>query len=47
MEWLKTYAKGKVKESTVRVLEKEIKILLRYIAKVNIDKVTPKNTRTF
>ncbi|KIL74183.1 tyrosine-type recombinase/integrase [Bacillus badius] len=39
-EWLSTYAKGKVKASTVRVREKEIKILLRYIAKVNIDKVT-------
>ena len=39
-DWLKTYAKGSVKESTVRVREKEIKILLRYIAKVTIDKVT-------
>lgn len=39
-EWLSIYAKGKVKASTVRVREKEIKILLRYIAKVNIDKVT-------
>ncbi|EFV74472.1 hypothetical protein HMPREF1013_05352 [Bacillus sp. 2_A_57_CT2] len=41
-EWLSTYAKSKVKSSTVRVREKEIKILLRYIAKVNIDKVTPR-----
>ncbi|MGD6845269.1 tyrosine-type recombinase/integrase [Bacillus infantis] len=39
-EWLDIYAKGKVKSSTVRVRQKEIKILLRYIAKVNIDKVT-------
>lgn len=41
-EWLNTYSRGKVKASTVRVREKEIKILLRYIAKVNIDKVTPR-----
>jgi integrase len=41
-EWLHTYKRGKVKASTVRVREKEIKILLRYIAKVNIDKVTPR-----
>lgn len=41
-EWLNTYAKSKVKSSTVRVREKEIKILLRYIAKVNIDKLTPR-----
>ncbi|MGX2958008.1 tyrosine-type recombinase/integrase [Peribacillus sp. JNUCC 23] len=39
-EWLNTYAKGKVKSSTVRVREKEIKITLRYYAKVNIDKVS-------
>lgn len=39
-DWLKIYSKGKVKSSTVRVRQKEIKILLRYIAKVNIDKVT-------
>lgn len=37
-DWLKTYSKRKVKRSTVRVREKEIKVLLRYIAKVNIDK---------
>lgn len=41
-DWLKTYSKRKVKRSTVRVREKEIKVLLRYIAKVNIDKVTHK-----
>ncbi|MCM3705349.1 site-specific integrase [Cytobacillus firmus] len=41
-EWLNIYAKSKVKSSTVRVREKEIKILLRYIAKVNIDKVIPR-----
>lgn len=39
-EWLGIYAKSKVKSSTVRVREKEIKILLRYVAKVNIDKVS-------
>ncbi|GIO84598.1 site-specific integrase [Paenibacillus faecis] len=39
-EWLKTYSKGKVKPGTIRIREKEIKILLRYIAKVKIDKVT-------
>lgn len=39
-EWLKTYSKRKVKLGTIRVRKKEIKILLRYIAKVNIDKVT-------
>lgn len=41
-EWLTIYAKSKVKASTVRVREKEIKILLRYIANVNIEKVTSK-----
>lgn len=39
-EWLKTYSKRKVKPGTVRVREKEIKILLRYIARVNIDKIS-------
>jgi integrase len=39
-EWLSIYARGKVKESTVRLRGKEIKIILRYIAKVNITKVT-------
>lgn len=39
-EWLATYSRGRVKKSTVRVREKEIKILNRYIAKVGIDKVT-------
>lgn len=41
-DWLKTYSKSKVKKNTVRVREKEIKILLRYIPKVIIDKVTHK-----
>lgn len=41
-DWLKTYSKGEVKESTVRVRSKEIKILVRYIPKVNIDKITHK-----
>ncbi|MEK4150035.1 site-specific integrase [Robertmurraya sp. FSL W8-0741] len=39
-EWLDTYKRTKVKTSTVRVREKEIKIILKYYAKVNIDKVT-------
>ncbi|WP_235329970.1 hypothetical protein [Paenibacillus polymyxa] len=39
---METYSKSKVKKNTVRVREKEIKILLRYIAKVIIDKVTHK-----
>jgi integrase len=39
-EWLSTYARGKVKASTVRVREKEIKIILKHYAHVNIDKVT-------
>ncbi|AZK46409.1 tyrosine-type recombinase/integrase [Paenibacillus lentus] len=41
-EWLKTYSKGKVKPGTIRIKEKEIKILLRYIAEAQIDKVTHK-----
>ncbi|MFH5187025.1 tyrosine-type recombinase/integrase [Paenibacillus sp. TAB 01] len=41
-EWLETYSKGRRKGSTIRVREKEIKILLRYVAAVNIDKVTHK-----
>ncbi|OES44632.1 tyrosine-type recombinase/integrase [Domibacillus iocasae] len=41
-EWLETYAKGKVKESTVLLRHHQIKILLRYLAKVNINKVTPR-----
>lgn len=39
-EWLKTYSKRNVKPGTVRIRKKEIKILLRYMAKVIIDKVT-------
>lgn len=39
-EWLSIYARGKVKESTVRIRQKEIKIILRYIANVNITKTT-------
>lgn len=39
-EWLKIYSKGKVKPGTVRIREKEIKILLRYFSKINIDKMT-------
>ncbi|WP_145152998.1 site-specific integrase [Paenibacillus xylanexedens] len=40
-EWLEDYAKTKnVKKSTVSVREGEIKIILRYYAKVKIDKLT-------
>ncbi|MBA2943179.1 site-specific integrase [Paenibacillus sp. CGMCC 1.16610] len=42
-EWLETYAKGKVKKSTVRVREKEINILNRYIAKTYVDKIIHKS----
>lgn len=41
-EWLEVYSKGKVKKSTIRVREKESKILNRYIAKTHVDKVTHK-----
>ncbi|WII36861.1 tyrosine-type recombinase/integrase [Paenibacillus thiaminolyticus] len=41
-EWLKTYASSGVKISTVRTRSKEIKNLNKYMAKVSIDKVTPK-----
>lgn len=47
-EWVKTYSKRKVKRGTVRIREKEIKILLRYFSKVIIDKIThrqPKRTQ--
>ncbi|WP_404592143.1 tyrosine-type recombinase/integrase [Paenibacillus sp. RC73] len=39
-EWLITYSKRKIKRGTVRVREKEIKILLKYFAKTIIDKFT-------
>lgn len=42
-EWLPVYAKGNRKKGTVRIREKEVKLLNKYIAKVNIDKVTHKN----
>jgi len=38
-EWLSVYTLGKVKASTLRSRNSSIKILLRYIAKINIDKV--------
>lgn len=41
-EWLETYSRGKVKKSTIRVREKEIKILDRYIAKAGIADITPR-----
>jgi integrase len=41
-EWLETYSRGKVKKSTIRIREKEIKILNRYIAKTGIAEVTPR-----
>jgi integrase len=39
-EWLITYSRSGKKESTIDVRKKQINILLRYISKVNIDKVT-------
>lgn len=39
-EWLKTYSKRKIKRGTIRIREKEIKILLRFFAKAIIDKIT-------
>ncbi|WP_453992183.1 tyrosine-type recombinase/integrase [Bacillus nitroreducens] len=42
LEWLEVYKLTGVKRSTVRIREKEIKILNRYIAKVNIDKISSK-----
>jgi len=42
LEWLEVYKLTGVKRSTVRIREKEIKILKRYIAKVHIDKITSK-----
>ncbi|MGG1574859.1 tyrosine-type recombinase/integrase [Fictibacillus sp. NRS-1165] len=41
-EWLDAYTRTGVKRSTIRIREKEIKILLRYIAKVNISKISSK-----
>lgn len=40
VDWLQVYTLTGVKRSTIRIREKEIKILNRYIAKVNINKVT-------
>lgn len=40
MNWLEVYSLTGVKRSTVRIREKEIKILLRYIAKTPISQVT-------
>jgi hypothetical protein len=39
-EWLIAYSRNGKKESTIDVRKKQINILLRYISKVNIDKVT-------
>ncbi|GIQ67395.1 site-specific integrase [Xylanibacillus composti] len=41
-DWLKTYSRGKRKKSTIRIREKEIKILNRYIAKAGIAEITPR-----
>ncbi|WP_366290146.1 site-specific integrase [Paenibacillus sp. AN1007] len=41
-DWLKTYSKGEVKESTVRVRSKEIKLLEKYLLEINIDKISHK-----
>ncbi|WP_172369617.1 tyrosine-type recombinase/integrase [Sporosarcina jiandibaonis] len=40
-QWLSVYRRGKRKKGTVRIREKEIKVLLRYISKINIADVTP------
>nr|WP_313897779.1 site-specific integrase [Bacillus litorisediminis] len=42
LEWLEVYALTGVKKNTIRVRKKEIQILNRYIAKVNIDKISSK-----
>lgn len=42
MEWIEVYKLTGVKRNTVRIREKEINILNRYIAKVNINKITSK-----
>jgi integrase len=41
-EWYNVYSRGNVKPNTIRVRKNEIKVLLRYIAKVNINKITHK-----
>ncbi|WP_438350419.1 tyrosine-type recombinase/integrase [Paenibacillus sp. FA6] len=46
-DWLKTYSKGNVKDSTVDARTTEIKILLRYFAKVTIDKITHRQYQNF
>lgn len=42
IEWLEVYTLTGKKRSTIRIREKEIKILNRYIAKVNVDKISSK-----
>ncbi len=42
IDWLEQYSLTGKKRSTIRIREKEIKILNRYIAKVNIDKISHK-----
>jgi integrase len=41
-EWLDTYSRGKVKASTVLKRKRTIQLILKYYAKVNIDKITPR-----
>lgn len=41
-DWLDVYARSGVKKSTVRIREKEIKILNRYIAQLGIADITPR-----
>lgn len=41
-EWIDLYSKTGKKRSTIRIREKEIKILNRYVAKVNINKISTK-----
>ncbi|MBM7707108.1 integrase [Chryseomicrobium aureum] len=42
IDWMEQYSLTGKKRSTIRIREKEIKILNRYIAKVNIDKISHK-----
>ncbi|WP_138756452.1 tyrosine-type recombinase/integrase [Paenibacillus sinopodophylli] len=41
-DWLKHYSRGRAKESTIRVREKEIKILKRYLAAAKGERITSK-----
>jgi len=41
-DWHNVYSRGNVKPNTIRVRKNEISVLLRYIAKAKISKITPK-----